>query len=164
MDHAQSPGTGLLDSADQLGDELLRLSRLMERTAAQLAAQRGDGVERASYQLLVNLVREGPQRTSTLAEAVHSDPSTVSRQAASLVHLGLLERRPDPEDGRACLLAATPEGERVHAERRRRRNEHLAAMTRDWPEADRRMFVTLLERFNNDFAHHRPHILAEDAR
>ena len=52
---------------------------------------------------------EGPHRSNALAEAVHSDPSTVSRQIAALVKVGYVERRPDPADGRACLLAATDE-------------------------------------------------------
>ena len=43
-----------------------------------------------------------------LAAAVHSDPSTVSRQVAALVRAGLIERQADPEDGRASVLVPTP--------------------------------------------------------
>jgi DNA-binding MarR family transcriptional regulator len=38
------------------------------------------------------------------------DPSTVSRAAAALVSLGLVERRPDPRDGRAAILVVTDAG------------------------------------------------------
>ena len=51
--------------------------------------------------LLVHLVKGGPQRSGALAEAVHSDPSTISRQVAHLVRLGLVERTADPEDREA---------------------------------------------------------------
>ena len=54
--------------------------------------------------LLVKFVRTGRQRASALAELVGADPSTVSRQVASLVKAGFVDREADPDDGRACLL------------------------------------------------------------
>ncbi|SIQ92548.1 MarR family winged helix-turn-helix transcriptional regulator [Micromonospora avicenniae] len=44
--------------------------------------------------------------------ALHArlDPSTVSRAVATLVAHGLVERRPDPTDRRAQVLALTPDG------------------------------------------------------
>src|SRR4051794_35740785 len=40
-------------------------------------------------------------RVSALAEVLHSDVSTVSRQVSTLVDLGFVRRGPDPDDGRA---------------------------------------------------------------
>jgi DNA-binding MarR family transcriptional regulator len=131
-----------LADADRIGTELVRLVRLIEHP---------DGVERATYHLLVHLVKDGPRRSRSLAEAVHSDPSTVSRQVAHLVRLGLVERVADPADGRAVLLVATEEGKRVFAENRRLRNEGIAAMIAQWPAAERRALATLLARFTTDF-------------
>ena len=116
----QDPG-----SRQDLGDQLMRLVRLVERAGTRLKGG-DDGVDRASYLLLVHLVRQGPRRLTTLAEAVHSDPSTVSRQVAALVRNGLVERLADPDDGRASLLAATPTGQRVHADNRRLRDAFVA--------------------------------------
>jgi DNA-binding MarR family transcriptional regulator len=144
-----------LVDADRIGSELVRLVRLLERAYAQHHAEHPDGVDRATYVLLVHLIKGGPRRSSALAEAVHSDPSTVSRQAAQLVRLGLVERVADPVDGRASLLVATEEGRRVFAENRRQRNERIAAMTAHWSESDRRTFATLLARFADDFESHR---------
>jgi DNA-binding MarR family transcriptional regulator len=137
--------------ADELGCQLARLMRLIERAAAQLASRRADGIERAAYLLLAQLVREGPHRTSALAEAVHSDPSTVSRQIGGLVQHGLVERRPDPRDGRASLLAATAEGERVFHQHRRTWNAHLLRMLATWSPSEVRRLAGLLDRFNSDF-------------
>lgn len=92
-------------TSDRIGHELIRLIRLIER--GKVAKAREDGVERAAYVLLARLVIEGPHRSNALAEAVHSDPSTVSRQIATLVRIGYVERRPDPADGRASLLILT---------------------------------------------------------
>jgi DNA-binding MarR family transcriptional regulator len=103
----------------------------------------------------VHLVKDGPQRSSVLAEAVHSDPSTVSRQVAQLVKLGLVERRPDPQDGRACLLAATAEGERVFERNRVQRIELLAEMLGDWSTSEQETLRDLLARFNTDFENYK---------
>jgi DNA-binding MarR family transcriptional regulator len=137
--------------ADAVGIELVRLVRLIERKQAAHRAEHPDAVERPTYLLLVHLVKDGPQRAVTLAEAVHSDPSTVSRQIAQLVRLGLVERTADPEDGRATLLAATAEGHRVFEENRRTRTANIAAILADWEPADRRRFAELLGRFTTDF-------------
>jgi len=144
--------------ADTVGSALGRLIRLVERRQAQRNADHPDAVERATYFLLVHLVRGGPRRAVALAEEVHSDPSTISRQVGQLVKLGLVERTADPDDGRATLLAATTEGRRVFEENRRRRNEHLADLLAPWAEADRRALAGLLTRFAADFEedHRRP--------
>jgi len=55
-----------------------------------------------------------------LAVSAGLDPSTVSRAVAALVANGLVERRADPDDGRASILVVT---ERGHAE---------LARVRDW--------------------------------
>lgn len=140
-----------LATADAVGTQLIRLVRLIERNHAQYQVDHPDAVERATYILLVHLVKDGPQRAGALAESVHSDPSTVSRQIAQLVTLGLVERAADPEDGRATLLVATVEGRRVFEENRRSRNERIAALITHWNPSDRRLFAELLGRFTTDF-------------
>ena len=97
-------------TSDRIGLQLVRLIRLMERKRVSKVGD--DGVERAADVPPARLVIDGPHRSNALAEAAHSDPSTVSRQVAALVRIGYVERRPDPADGRACLLAATDEGHR----------------------------------------------------
>lgn len=144
-----------LADADALGRELVRLVRLVDRTRADCAAQCREELERAAYLLLARLVDEGPQRLSTLAEAVHSDPSTVSRQVAQLVALELVQRHPDPQDGRAARLTVTEAGRRVFTEHRRIRNQHIAAVLADWPGQDVQRLVALLDRLNTDFESYR---------
>ncbi|WP_300010397.1 MarR family winged helix-turn-helix transcriptional regulator [Pseudonocardia sp.] len=142
-----------LATADAVGTQLIRLVRLIERHHAQYQAEHPDALERATYILLVHLVKDGPQRAGALAESVHSDPSTISRQVAQLVKVGYVERTADPEDGRATLLAATVEGRRVFEENRRNRNERIAALIASWDPADRSRFAALLGRFTTGFEH-----------
>jgi DNA-binding MarR family transcriptional regulator len=44
------------------------------------------------------------------------DKVTISRAAIALTRRGLLERRPNPGDGRSHLLALTDEGQRLYAQ------------------------------------------------
>ncbi|WP_308282808.1 MarR family winged helix-turn-helix transcriptional regulator [Pseudonocardia nigra] len=145
------PSEDELAIADAVGNQLIRLVRLIERKHAQYQAEHPDAVERATYYLLVHLVKDGPRRAGSLAEAVRSDPSTISRQIGQLVRLGLVERTADPEDGRATLLAATDEGRRVFEENRRMRNETIAEMIAHWPAEDRHALSELLTRFATEY-------------
>ncbi|WP_280268704.1 MarR family winged helix-turn-helix transcriptional regulator [Nocardia wallacei] len=138
--------TAELDVADQLGAQLVRLMRAIGRTKSQLAKHGPDGLERLAYAVLFCLVHDGPQRTGKLAEMLHAETSTISRQTRSLVSHGLVERRADPVDGRACVLVPTAEGVRVFEENRRIRNRWLAELIADWPDHDRAALTDLVER------------------
>lgn len=144
-----------LAAAEVVATHLNRLIRVVERVQMQYRLENPDAVERATYLLLVHLVRDGPRRAGALAEAVHSDPSTISRQIGHLVKLGYVERTADPVDGRATLLAATDEGIRVFNENKRLRNTAIAGMLTNWPEADRRTFGAMLDRFATEFEQHK---------
>ncbi|MGW1993212.1 MarR family winged helix-turn-helix transcriptional regulator [Embleya sp. NPDC001921] len=100
--------------------------------------------------LLAYLALEGPRRVTDLAAMTYLDVSTVSRQIASLVQRGLVERRPDPSDGRGTLLAVTDAGNQAFEIYRSRRQAELDRVTRDWSAEERRTLVRLLGRFNDD--------------
>jgi DNA-binding MarR family transcriptional regulator len=137
------PAADDLALASRIGTGLARLIRLIDRAAAA----RGDDLDRPSFMLLHTLVCLGPSRVTALAGAVHSDPSTVSRQAAHLVGLGLVKRRADPDDGRASLLAITDAGTALLARARQRRDERIATIVESWPQTDREQFADLIDRF-----------------
>lgn len=144
---ARDPGAGAAeqDVADRLGAQLVRLMRAVGKTKSQIAKHGPDGLERLAYAVLFCLVHDGPQRTGKLADTLHAETSTISRQTRSLVAHGLVERRADPVDGRACVLAPTVEGVRVFEENRRNRNRWLAEVMVDWPEQERARLTDLLE-------------------
>jgi DNA-binding MarR family transcriptional regulator len=129
--------------ASRIGTGMARLIRLLERAAVA----RGDDLDRPSFMLLNTLVCAGPSRVTTLAATVHSDPSTVSRQAAHLVNMGLVERRADPGDGRASLLAVTDAGTALLERARQRRDDRTAAIIGSWQSAEREQFADLIDRF-----------------
>jgi DNA-binding MarR family transcriptional regulator len=105
-------------------------------------------LEPAAYGLLIGLYDRGPTRPSELAEYFGVGKPTISRQVKVLEELGLIERRPDPDDRRAHLLALTSEGQRRLDTVRVARRERFHALLGTWPEEDVRVLATMLARFN----------------
>ena len=64
---------------------------------------------------LETLVEHGPMRLSALAERLFLDKSTTSRVVNTLVRKGYVEQRADATDGRAMLVKATRQGQRLCA-------------------------------------------------
>jgi DNA-binding MarR family transcriptional regulator len=134
-----------------VADTFAHLMRSFARARSRLLAAAAHDVEWSAHVVLKVLATDGPMRSSTLAERIESDPSTVSRQVAALVKNGLLERRADPEDGRACLLVPTTKADAVLREHNELRLEHFNQMMGDWSDRDVSRFAALLRRFTDDF-------------
>ncbi len=64
----------------------------------------------SQFDLLYVLVERGPCRASTLAQENRCVRSNVTRLVATMEQQGLVERVPDPEDGRARLIRPTRRG------------------------------------------------------
>jgi DNA-binding MarR family transcriptional regulator len=141
------PSAAEIQLGARLGDAMMGLNRQWAAVASQLAKL---GIDKTAMTLLGALTHIGPVRSNALAEAVYSDPSTISRQVAALVKDGLIERRADPDDGRASLLAVTDKGRELLETRHRQKSCSIARMWAHWPEGDRERFVELLERFVAD--------------
>ena len=131
-----------------LGDDLVRVVKLMQH-ARQQAPRRHPQVDPMAYPLLFNL-KAAPLRVSALAEVVHSDVSTVSRQVSTLVDLGFVARGPDPDDGRAQALSLTDEGSRLLTAIRDDRDRWLQGLLADWSDDEVSSFTTHLRHFASD--------------
>jgi DNA-binding MarR family transcriptional regulator len=137
--------------ADELGrleQEVGVLIRRVKRVIGERARAVHPDLQPASYLMLSYLATSGPQRSSVLSERFGVDKGAISRQVQHLCDLGLLERTPDPEDGRATLVSASADAvqrmEAINRDRRRWLEEQLA----EWSEDDLREFVTGLARYN----------------
>ena len=143
-----------------LNRHILQLTRTMQTIKSHIAATADDGISWAAYVLLFHLTTGGPQRAKALAETVCVDPSTVSRQVDQLVKLGVVERRADPVDGRATVLAATPEGYALHRRMHERRDAMLTGVLKGWKAADVEQLTELLGRLVDDLTADMPGITA----
>ncbi|MBW0118051.1 MarR family winged helix-turn-helix transcriptional regulator [Pseudonocardia abyssalis] len=112
---------------------LLRRSRSVLRT---LATRLHPGVDAGSYAVLLAIARMAPVRLVDLAEEFGLDKSTMSRQVSALLELGLVERRPDPSDGRAFLLELGDEGRARLDEVSRARHEEWRSRLETWSTQD----------------------------
>jgi DNA-binding MarR family transcriptional regulator len=132
-------------------DGVLELLRTVRKAKARLLADARGEVDSATQLLLHAAAQAGPLRASALAVQVGSDLSTVSRQVAALVTAGLLERRADPADGRACLLAITPAGEAVLADHEQTRAAFFDEVLSGWTQDELTQFAGLLTRFTASY-------------
>ncbi|SHG14773.1 DNA-binding transcriptional regulator, MarR family [Jatrophihabitans endophyticus] len=142
-----SPETGDVADVAELADTVFDLVQAVQRARARWLAAAEHSVERTGLVILRTVRSGGPMRASDIADSLQFDPSTVSRRVAALVRDGLLERRADPEDGRASLLAPTPKADAVLADQRRVRADHFAAMLSGWERDEVVQLTGLMRRF-----------------
>jgi DNA-binding MarR family transcriptional regulator len=141
-----APAEVITDLSENLG----RLTRTLTRIRERFLAQARHNVEYSADLLISCLASHGPMRSGALAEVVRSDPSTISRQVASLVRDGYVERRADPRDGRASLLAVTSTGTELYLDHRRVRDERYREVLARWSDEDLERFATLVGTFVDD--------------
>ena len=103
---------------------------------------------RDSYLMLGYLLHDGPVRASALSAAFDMDKGSVSRQVQHLLDLGLVDRTPDPDDGRATLLSVAAEGRRRLADVAEHRRKLVAERLGDWSSDELAEFGAMLRRYN----------------
>lgn len=120
-------------TAAKLVHHIFDLQRAVRCVAA--ASLRGDDTG-VALQGVLRFVGEGETRATHLAERLGVSAPVLSRHLSELVDHGYVVRRPDPEDGRAQLVALSPAG----VEKLRVIEEHRAAslqsLLQDWSEDD----------------------------
>lgn len=102
----------------------------------------------ASYLMLGYVRDHGPVRASVVGSVFDIDKGAISRQVQHLIDLGLLDRSPDPDDGRATLLAASADAVRRLEEVADQRRVQLAERLGDWTAEDLADFTAALRRYN----------------
>ena len=136
------------DSLHQIEHEVSAMIRRIRRVIGDQARALHPDIQPSSYLLVAHVAEQGPVRSSRVVEAFGIDKGAVSRQVQHLVELGLLEREPDPADGRATLLRLTEDGRERFAEVQRKRLERFEERLGDWSDADLSTFAQALARYN----------------
>lgn len=109
-----------------------------------------DNVDPSTFPLAKTLMQHHGMRLSDLATSCELDASTVSRQIKQLEDKGLVERAPDPVDGRARLVTLSASGRECMAAAFRRRLERIRTALASWSPDDRATLQTLLTRLADD--------------
>jgi DNA-binding MarR family transcriptional regulator len=131
-----------------LEQEMGILMRRVRRALSERAALVHPSLQPSSYVMLAHLIEAGPRRSADIAEAFDLDKGAVSRQVQHLVELGLVERTPDPADGRATILTATTEAKDRVDQVSRLRIEQLDARLAEWTAEDLDDLVSRFSRYN----------------
>jgi DNA-binding MarR family transcriptional regulator len=138
------------ETRDRLTTSVAQLVRTGRHVSARAATQLYGDLPSFGWAMLVPLQRDGDQRCSALAHQMGVDVSVASRQLAVLERYGYVERRPDPQDGRASLLRLTSAGaDALTAARALRADWALSALA-GWDESDARLLSDLLDRLVTD--------------
>ncbi|RLP97452.1 MarR family winged helix-turn-helix transcriptional regulator [Micromonospora sp. CV4] len=90
------------------------------------------------------LARHGESRPGTIAEHLRIAPRSATEVIDDLQARGLVERRPDPADRRATLVALTEEGNRVSAAIRAARRAEADRFFGHLDDADRDQLARIL--------------------
>ena len=140
------------DDLRRIETEVGALIRRVKRVMAERALEVHPDLHPMTYFILMHLAASGPLRGADLSDAFGMDKGGVSRQVQALVDLGLVERRPDPEDRRAILLDATADGrERLAAVSRHRRDRFDARLS-GWTDEELTTFAARLAAYNQALA------------
>src|SRR5215471_277243 len=112
-------------------DRVLRRASLT-RVHRRLYAGARVSFDRSSYWLASWLADRDSLRLSDLAEVLCNDLSTISRQVQAAERAGLVERRPDPLDGRASRVRLTRRGRNAFDRVRAAQRAEILAVIEDW--------------------------------
>jgi DNA-binding MarR family transcriptional regulator len=132
-----------MTTPEQVGDRYLAVHHRMFRAVSD--EMNGCGLSMARTKVLRALHEQGPTRQHVLATDFGLSPHTITDIVDALERLGMAERRPDPTDRRAKLVAITQAGEAgldVANTTRERLLKHIFGAL---SEADRTTLLRLLD-------------------
>ncbi|HYC81968.1 MAG TPA: MarR family transcriptional regulator [Solirubrobacterales bacterium] len=124
---------------ERLAEAAAQLRMAIVRTARRLrqeAAGETSGLTPTSVAALATIERHGPLTPSELADVERVKRPSMTRTLGCLEDQGLVERMPDPADGRSSLVSVNATGRERLRRLRRRKNAYLARRLRQLPEED----------------------------
>lgn len=113
------------DTASQLRTAIVRTARVLRQDAATET-----GLGPSTTAALATINRDGPLTPSELADIERVKRPSMTRTLACLDREGLIERTPDPADGRSSLVSISAAGRELLARQRRRKSAYLARRLR----------------------------------
>ena len=140
------PGSAELDTSDVAAALRESIGLLLRRMRQQ---QPGE-LTLPENAALTRLNRGGPTTSSALAKLEQISPQSMGATLGGLEARGLVERRPDPADGRRVVLSVTGAGRDMLRDKRNARTQRLAkALSSGFTPGELRLLMAaapLLER------------------
>lgn len=133
----------------ELESVLARLGRALRKIKIPSALLSKDIDINSFWQL--SPLRDNPVlRPTELAQQLGLDNSTVSRQLQKLEALKLVERKEDPSDARAHLIALTPDGRHILDVVAGARREKIASVLSHWNHDEILSLIFQLARLSDE--------------
>jgi DNA-binding MarR family transcriptional regulator len=126
------------DSLDAV-EEANGLRVAIVRIQRQLRARTGSDITPSQSSALSRVEQDGPLRLGALADLEGTTAATMSRVVDSLSDRNLIDRVPDPLDGRASLVRLSPEGGALLHELRAEYTEALRSALSELTPAERKV-------------------------
>jgi DNA-binding MarR family transcriptional regulator len=139
------PDTTARDAPENLAILLREPFRAMSDELHRRLAAEGHAAVRPAHGNVMQFLDDDGSRVSVLAERAQMTKQSMAELVAHLERHGYAERIPDPADGRAKLVRATPRGREVYAIARDLMAEITARCTERLGERRMRELRTLLE-------------------
>ncbi len=114
-----------------LAETAAHLRLVINRAARRMRQEAGTELRASHASALTSVELHGPLTPSELAEIERIKRPTATRILRGLEEEGLVERTPDPKDGRSALISLTGEGRERLRRLRQRKNAYLARRMRD---------------------------------
>ena len=141
------------DYNNMLVDRIRKAGRLLRRRRGPLSEMAGDDRCEKDFRrfrresLLIPLSdREEGIRQNVIAERMHISPSTLSETLDKLSADGYIERRPDPDDRRATLVAVTSKGKERAEELEALNAMMLSKLFENLDEDEKAQLVKLIDK------------------
>ena len=115
----------------------MRLRHVIARTARRLRQEAASELSPSQSAALATVDRHGPLTPSELALRERIKRPTATRVIAWLEASRLVDRTPDPHDGRSSLVTLTPAGRELLARARTRKDAYLARRLRELSPEER---------------------------
>lgn len=139
-------------SRRRLNEAVISLTRFSRsRKLDALHAERaGIPLNFTAYSVLGWVAEKGPLGLGELGALTHMQPNALSRQVRLLESSGYLERRADPQDGRASVVSVTEAGRRAHRSLWQANDTMLARQLEGWTDDELDELSAGLERLLAD--------------
>lgn len=128
----KAPTDTITESAARLRLAIVRTARRLRQEASGAGAE----LTPTAAAALATVERHGPLTPSELADMERIKRPTATRTLGVLAGAGLVDRTPDPADGRSALVSINGAGRERLRRLRGRKNAYLARRMRSLSEAD----------------------------
>jgi DNA-binding MarR family transcriptional regulator len=119
-----------------LEETAAHLRLVINRSARRMRQEAGTELSASNASALSAVEMHGPVTPSELADIERIKRPSATRILRGLEEEGLVQRTPDPKDGRSALISVTGEGRERLRRLRQRKNAYLARRMRDLEPAD----------------------------